>query len=135
MANEPAHYEWVLCPWFVEHGTESIHTQDVQTLRRLAPYGKVFSVVGTEGDFVRLAYGQEVVRVRRGLLKEVPAPAFQIGQSVLIKRKNRPALVEEVQWHQQKRKPFFLLRVDGRTVSTRYWEEDLVPCRPSDANE
>ncbi|MBK8236402.1 MAG: hypothetical protein IPK74_12660 [Deltaproteobacteria bacterium] len=53
---------WALYPWVEEHGTDLIHPDDLTTVLDLLPHGKVFRLVGEEGGFLRLRYGDSEFR-------------------------------------------------------------------------
>ncbi len=116
---------WGLYPWFEEHGTDLIHPDDLDAVRKLMPNGKVFQVVGEEGGFLRLRYGEIEFRCQPTLFKPVAASVRGIGESVTL-TDGRSAEVIDVQWHHQRAEPMYQLRVEGKKKSNRYWGSDLA---------
>ena len=95
--NLPNVGTWVLFPWFEEHSNE-VHPEDLLTARAVQPYGKVLQVVGVEEGFVVLAYRDERIRVRPGLVKVVSEPVVGRGGIVTL-ADGRTGEVLEVNWH------------------------------------
>jgi hypothetical protein len=118
--------QWVLYPWFEEHGTSLIHPEDLDRLRHLSPYGIVFKRVGTDGDYVVLSARGQTVRVRPSLIQNVPTPAFDYGQEVRIAGKDLSGRVVEIGWHHQQGRPFYHLAIGGKRNSRRHWDEELA---------
>ena len=118
--------KWTLYPWFEEHGAELIHPDDISRFRQLRPYGKVFAVVGEEGNYIILQFGENSFRVMPDLMSAVSAPAFFFGQTVEISGKTTFGTVVEVCWHHGQQKPFFYLVIGGKRSGKRYWESDLT---------
>ena len=63
-------------------------------------------------------------------MTELPRPAFSIRQmvSVIVNERNRtPRMgsVRDIVWHYKFSKYLYLLEVEGKAVSKRYFEEDL----------
>jgi hypothetical protein len=119
--------EWGLYPWFEESGTTLVHPDDLDAFRKLVPYGKVFAVARDEGDFIRLAYGAQVFRVKPDLLRHVDAPKFAIGDRARIANKPGDVEIDAIQWHHKDERPFFLVKRNGKVESRRYWADDLEP--------
>jgi hypothetical protein len=117
---------WVLYPWFEEHGTALVHPEDLDRFRRLSPYGKVFEKVGDDGDFVVLLAGHDTFRVKPDLMTTVEPPAFGYGQQATVRSKGTVGTVADIRWHHAQRRPFFHLEVNGKRIASRYWAEDLA---------
>ena len=62
---------FALCPWFSDLDTALIHPEDLSTVRSLMPYGKVFSLGGKTGQFVRLVYGDTKFRARPDVVQRL----------------------------------------------------------------
>lgn len=122
MTSEPA---WGLYPWFEEHGPSFVHHDDLDEFRRLSPYGKIFKLIGRDGTFIIISYGNSSFRVLPDLFQKVPDIAFPIGSKVTIRNKKVEATVDSIQWHHGAAKPVYYLRRDGKLDSRRYSAEDL----------
>ena len=67
-------------------------------------------------------------------MKELPPPAFSLGQmvDVIVNDRNRTPRTGSIRlivWHYKLSKHLYLLEVNGKKVSKRYFEEDLEPVR------
>lgn len=119
--------QWGLYPWFTEHSTELIHPEDLDSLQAFSPYGKVFEVIGRDEDYIFISYGGQTFRVKPTLFQPVPRPAKRIGDVVRVQLKGKTELgiVVEVQWHHQKSEPFYIIEIEGKLSSKRYWHHDF----------
>lgn len=118
---------WGLYQWFEEHGNSLVHPDDLDTLRNLAPNGKVFQLVAEDGDFIKLRYADKYIRVKPSLFKQVPTPAFQFDEPVsfLKDQKNVTGKITDISWHFQKAQPIFLLEANGKRPTKQYYAADL----------
>jgi hypothetical protein len=71
-----------LYPWFKERDEGFVHPDDFQRFVQFDPYGHMFAVKPGDQGYIELWYGKQVFRVKPGLLRPVPDPAFNIGQQV-----------------------------------------------------
>lgn len=119
--------EWCLYPWFESHGIEHIHPEDLSAFRDLKPNGRLFANLGIDGDYMVLQHAEKLFRVKPSLAKFVPAPAFSYGAAVRVINGDeiRLAVVREIIWHFQRNEPFFLLEVEGKASSRRFWSSEL----------
>ena len=118
---------WGVYPWFPEHGEAMIHPEDVPAVVGIRPNGKLFEVIGEEGDYLVLSYGECTFRVKPDLFRTVDSPLKRIGDAVEVDSggERRAGIVAEIQWHHQKNEPFYLLTMDGKRLSRRYWSSDF----------
>lgn len=116
---------WGLYPWFEEDGSELIHPDDLATVKRLMPHGLVFQLLGEGDGFIRLSYGDVVVRVRPSKFQEVIADVRTVGEAVRLVD-GRAGEVIGVQWHHKRAEPMYKLCMEGKKKSKRYWNSDLV---------
>ena len=131
MTGSPGTERFALCPWFSDLDTALIHPEDLSTVRRLMPYGKVFSVGDEDGEFIWLAYGNTKFRARSDVVQPLCIePRFILGDEVRVKADGTVAMVTGVMWHHKVQKPFFLLSSGRIERKTRYWEEDLDKLSP-----
>ena len=116
---------WGLYPWVEEHGADLIHPDDLATVIDLLPHGKVFRLVGEEGGFLRLRYGDSEFRARPSLFKPVVGNVRGVGEVITL-LDGRKGEVLVVQWHHQRGEPMYQLRVEGMKKSSRYWNADFA---------
>ena len=120
--------KWGLCQWFEEHGTAMVHSDDLDALRSFRPNGRVFNCIDEDESFLVLRYGEVVFRVKPALFKAVPAPKWQIGETVEVVDRGRMGQVAEIRWHFQRAEPMYFLSFDGKISKKRYWSQDLTRC-------
>ena len=113
-------------PWFVEHGIELVHPEDLAALKALMPYGRVFGFARA-GEWIELDDGTRRYRVRDSLLKPLAPPRFWVGDEVGIQSggERRRGVVRDVRWHGKNEAPMYFLRADGKALSKRYFDPDL----------
>ncbi len=119
---------WALCPWFEELGDSVIHTDDLEELKKLKPYGLIFKVVKEDANWIYLRFGGQEFRVSPSIVKQISPTAmhiFDVGEEVSIIEKAEFGKVLKVMWHYQKRKPMYTLQIEGKKKSKRYWPEEL----------
>lgn len=116
---------WGLYPWFDEDGAEMIHEDSYEALKELNPYGKVFYCDSIDGNYIVLKYGDKNYKVSKELFKMVKKPKFNIGEEVIIVKKDIVAVVTQINWHHAKSEEFYHLSVDGKRKSNRYFSCDL----------
>jgi hypothetical protein len=63
-------------------------------------------------------------------------PAFSVGQQVRVilnerNRTPRTGSIRQIIWHYKDERYNYYLTVNGKSVSKRYFEEDLEPQRPA----
>jgi len=79
--------KWGIYPWFLEHGIDKIHTDDVDSFKKEAHNCKMFECVKEDNQYITLKYGEKFFRVKPDLFKEVAAPKFVFGQKVILEDK------------------------------------------------
>jgi hypothetical protein len=112
-----------LYPWFAEHGDDLVHPEDQKKLLKLTPYGKVFELVSSDSDYIELSYGEESYRVKPDLYLPIPEIRHRIGDN--LERHGEDHLVRDIRWHFQKRQVFYLVYVNGKKSSRRYFEDEF----------
>jgi hypothetical protein len=119
--------QWCLYQWFDEHGASCIHPDDFNDFKDLKPNGKLFRCLGTDEDFVIVERAGRSYRVKPSLAKAIPSPAFTYGDAVRVTSggEERRGIVRELMWHFQRNEPYFLLEIEGKTSSRRYWTSEL----------
>jgi Family of unknown function (DUF6960) len=119
--------KWCLYPWFLGDGVSYIHPDDLDDFKALMPYGKLFRCVGSDRDFIILERAGKHYRVMPSLARPVPDPAFRFGDRVrcLSGGVEKRAVVREIIWHFNRNQPYFLLTIEGKKASRRYWSDEL----------
>jgi hypothetical protein len=119
--------KWCTYPWFEEHGVSCVHPDDLDDFKALKPNGRLFRCIGSDENFLVLEHAGKQYRVTPSLAKPVPDPAFGYGDAVRVTSggAERRAVVREIMWHFQRNQPYFLLEVEGKTSSRRYWSDEL----------
>ncbi len=125
MPKRPSSF--ALYNWFPEHGADLVHAEDRDDFARLMPAGRVFGVA-REDDWFVLMLGDSRFRVRADLLQPVPAPRHWLGDRVnfVSGGQNRQGTVRSVHWHFRDNAPYYLLSIDGKPLSKRYLDDDLI---------
>lgn len=117
--------KWGIYQWFVEHGTELIHPEDLDNFKALQPNGKVFKCINDDGNFITLEYADMQYRVRNDIFKPVDEPVKTIGEKVELKEIQVGGIVIDITWHFQCKAHIYCLEINGRKKSKRYWAEDF----------
>jgi hypothetical protein len=118
---------WGLYPWFRESGLDLIHPDDLATVQADPPYCMLCEVVGSEGPYLVLRYGEHQVRCKSQLFRSVPPPLFRVGQQVRTKapRTEKTGVVRGIGWHYKRNEPSFLLAIEGKPLKSHYWTNEL----------
>jgi hypothetical protein len=121
---------WGLYPWFPEHGPDAIHPEDLISLLAHPPYGKLFECVGNDGEFLSLKCHDNdfAFRAKPILFKSVPPPPVQVGDivTVISKGSQKTATISGMGWHFKKNEHIFVLTIEGKPASKRYWLADFI---------
>lgn len=125
-------HEWGLYPWHGQSEAERrlVHPGDLEHLRLLWPYCKVFERLGyaSEPGFIVLRYGESTFRVRPDLFQPVSPPSFCFGEQVRLRKDpERVGVIVAIHWHYGQGRPYFLLRCERRPTAKRYMAEELLP--------
>lgn len=116
--------KWGTYHWFIEHGINLIHPDDIENFKKEVNNSKVFECVA-QGEYLTLKYNNNYYRVREKLFKPVPIPKFDFGQKVKIKDKNEIAIITDIMWHFGNTEHFYFVTVNGKKKSKRYFESEL----------
>lgn len=113
-----------VCTWFPEHGAELIAADDLDAFAALAPAGKIFTCVGSDGPWLLVKYGDASFRASPEVFAKVATPAFALGQRV--KAGVAFGEVSHLGWHFRDEAPIYLLSFGGEQASRRYTEAELT---------
>ena len=118
--------KWGTYPWFLEHGIDLIHPDDLENFRKEANNCKVFQCVNEDAQFITVKYGNALFRVRDSLFKSVPAPKFYFGQKLELEGKSdSEIIVTDIMWHYRKKEHYYLISVNGKKKTKRYFESEF----------
>lgn len=117
---------WGLYPWFNEEGEHMIHPDDIELLIRIKPYGKVFKCIAINDEYITIMYSDYKFRVKRELFNKVDSPLFTFEEKVMVKDKEICGIIAEINWHHGKNEIFYLIKVEGKKKSKRYFSCDLM---------
>lgn len=116
--------KWGTYPWFMEHGIDLIHPEDLEKFKKEANNCKVFECI-EEGGCLILKYNNSCYRVREKLFKPVPIPKFIYGLKVKIKNIEETAIITNIMWHFYNCKHYYLVSINDKKKSKRYLETEL----------
>lgn len=116
---------WVLAPLFQGRNLEAVHPDDRELALSKPLAGPVFEVVGREGRFAILDYDGGYLRVLAYALKPISKRVIRPGTKVSL-ADGRRGNVRYVGWHSKRDEPMYLLHLEGKKKSKRYWISDLT---------
>ena len=118
--------KWGTYPWFIEHGLDKIHTDDLDGFKKEANNCKVFECVNEDTQFITLKYGEKFFRVKSDIFKNVPMPKFHIGQKVsIINNSGADVVISDIMWHYDKKEHYYFITVNGKKKTKRYFETEI----------
>ena len=117
--------QWGRYPWSDLYGIDKIHCDDFDNFQKQMNNCKVFECIDENPDFITLKYGDSLFRVKGDLFKVVPSPKFHIGQSVVIKNKEKVVVISDIMWHLDQQEHYYFVTVDGKKKSKRYFENEF----------
>ncbi len=117
--------KWGTYPWFMEHGADLIHPDDLDAFKQEANSSKVFECM-EESDYITLRYNDKCYRVREKLFKFVPVPKYDFGECVKLKKNGEEAIIIDIMWHYGKQEHYYLVSIGGKKKSKRYLEIEFV---------
>lgn len=89
---------------------------------------RVCRIVGKDGRFARIKYGDLTFAISPICLSRVDNVDHEVGDRVLFK--HGLARVRDIVWHFKDERPNYYLEKDGKKLSRRYFNEDLSPAPP-----
>lgn len=117
--------KWGTYPWFVEHGVDLIHSDDLEAFKQEANNSKVFECID-RGDYITLKYNDKCYRVKDKLFKPVPAPKYNFGEIVKTKENEEEAIITDILWHYGKHEHYYLVSIRDKKKSRRYMESEFM---------
>lgn len=120
------HKMWGTYPWFNEYGDELIHPDDRALFKKNASNTKVFEFSKGSDEYNNFRYGENNFRIKDTISVALPEPKYNFGEDVLVKKKEAlVGKITDIMWHFSKKEYYYLLSVDGKKKSTRYFENEL----------
>jgi hypothetical protein len=118
---------WGLFPWFAEHGLEEIHPDDRRLVSLISFGSRLFRLLYGDDEYVALEGAYGMLRVKPRLFQPIGSPQFGFGDAVQTTPPNtlRVGLIKEICWHHRHQREYYFIEVGGKSVSKRYWAEDL----------
>lgn len=116
---------WAIYPWAVEAGIDLVHPADLENFKHVVNSSKVYEVM-EQSEYITLRYDNDCYRVRKKLLKFVPAPKYSFGEVVKIKKNFEDAVITDIMWHYDKQEHYYFVSIDNRKKSKRYFETEFL---------
>jgi len=88
----------------------------------------VWHCIGTEGEYIKVVYGENIYRVKPDYFYEVPEPKYKLGDCVRLQDGSNAgshAIVDAHEWHDKEGKHCYYVKVNGKRKSRRYFESDF----------
>jgi hypothetical protein len=119
---------WGVFPWFAEDGLDEIHPDDHKLTSPNPFYGHLFRILYSDDEYLAIEGAYGMFRVKPRLFRQVQSAQFSFGDAVQTTLSNSPKVgsIKEIRWHHKQQREFYFIEVGGKTVSKRYWAEDLV---------
>jgi len=124
-----AKIEYVTTAWFEGSSNPSyIKPEDLQRfLLHGRLYGYVYQVVRHDGDFLVIRYGTEEFSISEDACIKIAAQnVLSVGATIALTGTGVTAYIREIIWHFKHQEPFYLLNLNNRKTSRRYFQHELV---------
>ena len=89
------------------------------------PTQKVFECIDHEEKYIIIKYGENTFKCENIFFKCVPEPIYKIGDKVLINYSEEIGEVREIYWHGNRKAPYYLLTVNNKKKSRRFFDDEL----------
>ncbi len=113
--------------WPKNNQEHLVHPGDENSLSVYWSSAIIFYCTGEENGFLIITKGNEQFRIKPELYKTVNyRPKFGYGDK--LKELTPPYRIGEIEaivWHFKRRKPYYILKIDGKIKTRWYFEEDL----------
>jgi len=104
-----------------------VHPDDLESLDKLEQ--PVNLIIGVDNDYIKLEINSDVsIRLKRIIIRETPKPEYFIDQKVkTINSKGflEFGVIKDFYWHSNDRRYIYLLEVNDKMKTRRYYAEDL----------
>lgn len=85
--------------------------------------GRVIVLVRADGPDQLIRIGDHEFKISSEKIVPVEGEIYAVGDEVLVD--GRQAKIRDAIWHYAKNQPFYLLDIDGKKSSKRYFNDDL----------
>ncbi|MGF6907846.1 hypothetical protein [Fusobacterium sp. PH5-44] len=118
--------KWGRYNFFYER-KNNICTKDLEKLKEknITVDTNVFQFIKTDEECNVLIIDGEQIRIRDTIDIELPEPKFKKKEKIYIKEKDIIGRVITYIWHSKEEKYFYILYVNGKKKSRRYFENEL----------
>lgn len=117
---------WILFKSLLDPMDDRVHPDSSRQLWDLHPQSRVFNVVSRGPEYWTMRYGDLDFLVKPGgILREVPPPAFQMGDRVKRVGRDVEGTIVDIFWHFKRDRPFFYINSRGRRISRRFEASEL----------
>lgn len=127
-------------PWWPENGDDWVHPEDVALARQWIPSPRVWRRDGTAGELLVLTYGQQTLRVRRSLWRELAWEGFDVGDMVEVRTRgmhneHRTGTICEMLWDEHQGRMVYELHSPDEEIlnAEKYVADDLKHVEETDA--
>jgi len=115
-----------------QDGVEWIHPEDVALVEAWIPSTRVFRRHGFDGEYYRLQYGEQTVRVKPTLWRRVDDEGFSVGDHVEILshfHENEPGLgtIKEMRFEKSSNRILYSIESREMPLPRSFVAADLVP--------
>jgi hypothetical protein len=118
---------WGLYPWSIENGKDFIYKEDLEKAEKLNLYGKVFQCIDKENNYIKIKYGENIIRVKPELYKVINIFVIPIGKEAKLKKyPKEKAIIKEIIWQATYEQPVYYIILNGKKKTKRYFLEDFI---------
>ncbi len=119
--------KWVQVLWNFEAEQGSPYPDDSSLIKKECPYGGIAEFIGQDSRFLKLRFGDHIVRVNPFSIVTLPkTPLFSRNEIVKADttkgHSEFKSTIEGMAWHFKESLYYYTLK--GK--SKHYWEEDLI---------
>lgn len=123
---------WGIHQCLLVNTQEKVHPDDVDKVRKDHAPWLLYYVEDVKGGYLYLRYREQIYRVKPEGFVVVKSPSCWFGDTVLIRRSSgelNEAVVIGPSWHYKAGHHYYRVNVDGKIISRRITEEDILEKR------
>ena len=115
--------KWGICG----HNIKKVHPEDVEKFEAAFFLRAIVRLVGEEGEYIRINYGEDTFRVKPELFSEITKPKFSVGEKVVVisQGERKQAIILDNDWHFNQKEHFYFVSVNGKRRTRRYFEREI----------
>ena len=76
----------------------------------------MFKCIANGQDYITLKYNYYYYRVKDNLFTPVPAPKYDFGKIVKIKKNKENAIITDIMWHYVKHQHYYFVSVKNKKI-------------------